>query len=142
MYPMALGISPHASPFVTSVLDKVITSTTTATIDALLLSATPDSLLDVIRRFLRRNLVETLCGLGLLLVLVMLFVMRHNRRRLADLRAAALTDPVTQGPNRARFLIDAAKILQKDPQRYYLSTINIRKLKLINRPAACAPGTA
>ena len=57
MYPMALGISPHASPFVTSVLDKIITSTTTATIDALLLSAAPDSLLDVIRRFLRRNLV-------------------------------------------------------------------------------------
>lgn len=133
MYPMALGISPHASPFVTSVLDKVITSTTTATIDALLLSAAPDSLLDVIRRFLRRNLVETLCGLGLLLGLIMLLVMRHNRRRLADLRAAALTDPVTQGPNRARFLIDAAKILQKDPRRYYLSTINIRKLKLINR---------
>ncbi len=26
MYPMSLGISPHASPFVTSVLDKVITS--------------------------------------------------------------------------------------------------------------------
>ena len=140
MYPMALGISPHASPFVTSVLDKVITSTTTATIDALLLSTTPDSLLDVIRRFLRRNLVETLCGLGLLLVLVMLFVMRHNRRRLADLRAAALTDPVTQGPNRARFLIDAAKILQKDPRRYYLSTINIRKLKLINQACGLRTG--
>ena len=107
MYPMALGISPHASPLVTSVLDKVITSTTTATIDALLLSVAPDSLLDVIRRFLRRNLVETLCGLGL----IMLLVMRHNRRRLADLRAAALTDPVTQGPNRARFLMDASKIL-------------------------------
>lgn len=106
MYPMALGISPHASPLVTSVLDKVITSTTTATIDALLLSVAPDSLLDVIRRFLRRNLVETLCGLGLLLGLIMLLVMRHNRRRLADLRAAALTDPVTQGPNRARFLMD------------------------------------
>lgn len=140
MYPMALGISPHASPFVTSVLDKVITSTTTATIDALLLSAAPDSLLDVIRRFLRRNLVETLCGLGLLLGLIMLLVMRHNRRRLADLRAAALTDPVTQGPNRARFLIDAAKILQKDPRRYYLSTINIRKLKLINRACGLRTG--
>ena len=140
MYPMALGISPHASPLVTSVLDKVITSTTTATIDALLLSVAPDSLLDVIRRFLRRNLVETLCGLGLLLGLIMLLVMRHNRRRLADLRAAALTDPVTQGPNRARFLMDAAKILQKDPRRYYLSTINIRKLKLINRACGLRTG--
>lgn len=132
MYPMALGISPHASPLVTSVLDKVITSTTTATIDALLLSVAPDSLLDVIRRFLRRNLVETLCGLGLLLGLIMLLVMRHNRRR--------LTDPVTQGPNRARFLMDAAKILQKDPRRYYLSTINIRKLKLINRACGLRTG--
>ena len=131
MYPMALGISPHASPFVTSVLDKVITSTTTATIDALLLSAAPDSLMDIIHRFLRRNLVETLCGLGLLLVLIVLLVLRHNRRRLAALRAAALTDPVTQGPNRARFLMDAAKILQKDP-RSSSST----------GPAACAPGTA
>ena len=140
MYPMALGISPHASPLVTSVLDKVITSTTTATIDALLLSVAPDSLLDVIRRFLRRNLVETLCGLGLLLGLIMLLVMRHNRRRLTDLRAAALTDPVTQGPNRARFLMDAAKILQKDPRRYYLSTINIRKLKLINRACGLRTG--
>ena len=43
--------------------------------------------------------METLCGLGLLLVLIVLLVLRHNRRRLAALRAAALTDPVTQGPN-------------------------------------------
>lgn len=77
MYPMSLGISPHASPFVTSVLDKVITSTTTATLDALLLSAAPDSLSDIIHRFLRRNFVEALCGLGLLLVLIVLLVMRH-----------------------------------------------------------------
>lgn len=140
MYPMALGISPHASPFVTSVLDKVITSTTTATIDALLLSAAPDSLMDIIHRFLRRNLVETLCGLGLLLVLIVLLVLRHNRRRLAALRAAALTDPVTQGPNRARFLMDAAKILQKDPRCHYLCTVNIRKLKLINRACGLRTG--
>lgn len=140
MYPMALGISPHASPFVTSVLDKVITSTTTATIDALLLSATPDSLMDIIHRFLRRNLVETLCGLGLLLVLIVLLVLRHNRRRLAALRAVALTDPVTQGPNRARFLMDAAKILQKDPRCHYLCTVNIRKLKLINRVCGLRTG--
>ena len=133
MYPMSLGISPHASPFVTSVLDKVITSTTTATMDALLLSAAPDSLSDIIHRFLRRNFVEALCGLGLLLVLIVLLVMRHNRRRLAELRAAALTDPVTLGPNRGRFLMDAAKILQKDKRRHYLCTVNIRKLKLINR---------
>lgn len=140
MYPMALGISPHTSPFVTSVLDKVITATTTATIDALLLSAAPDSLLDVIRRFLRRNLVETICGAGLLLILVILLILRHNRRRLAELRAAALTDPVTQGPNRARFLIDAAKILQKDQRRHYLCTVNIRKLKLINRACGLRTG--
>ena len=140
MYPMALGISPHASPFVTSVLDKVITSTTTATIDALLLSAAPDSLMDIIHRFLRRNLVETLCGLGLLLVLIVLLVLRHNRRRLAALRAAALTDPVTQGPNRARFLMDAAKILQKNPRCHYLCTVNIRKLKLINRACGLRTG--
>lgn len=140
MYPMSLGISPHASPFVTSVLDKVITSTTTATMDALLLSAAPDSLSDIIHRFLRRNFVEALCGLGLLLVLIVLLVMRHNRRRLAELRAAALTDPVTLGPNRGRFLMDAAKILQKDKRRHYLCTVNIRKLKLINRACGLRTG--
>lgn len=140
MYPMSLGISPHASPFVTSVLDKVITSTTTATLDALLLSAAPDSLSDIIHRFLRRNFVEALCGLGLLLVLIVLLVMRHNRRRLAELRAAALTDPVTLGPNRGRFLMDAAKILQKDKRRHYLCTVNIRKLKLINRACGLRAG--
>lgn len=140
MYPMSLGISPHASPFVTSVLDKVITSTTTATMDALLLSAAPDSLSDIIHRFLRRNFVEALCGLGLLLVLIVLLVMRHNRRRLAELRAAALTDPVTLGPNRGRFLMDAAKILQKDKRRHYLCTVNIRKLKLINRACGLRAG--
>lgn len=140
MYPMSLGISPHASPFVTSVLDKVITSTTTATLDALLLSAAPDSLSDIIHRFLRRNFVEALCGLGLLLVLIVLLVMRHNRRRLAELRAAALTDPVTLGPNRGRFLMDAAKILQKDKRRHYLCTVNIRKLKLINRACGLRTG--
>ena len=140
MYPMFLGISPHASPFVTSVLDKVITSTTTATLDALLLSAAPDSLSDIIHRFLRRNFVEALCGLGLLLVLIVLLVMRHNRRRLAELRAAALTDPVTLGPNRGRFLMDAAKILQKDKRRHYLCTVNIRKLKLINRACGLRTG--
>ena len=140
MYPMSLGISPHASPFVTSVLDKVITSTTTATMDALLLSAAPDSLSDIIHRFLRRNFVEALCDLGLLLVLIVLLVMRHNRRRLAELRAAALTDPVTLGPNRGRFLMDAAKILQKDKRRHYLCTVNIRKLKLINRACGLRTG--
>lgn len=140
MYPMSLGISPHASPFVTSVLDKVITSTTTATLDALLLSAAPDSLSDIIHRFLRRNFVEALYGLGLLLVLIVLLVMRHNRRRLAELRAAALTDPVTLGPNRGRFLMDAAKILQKDKRRHYLCTVNIRKLKLINRACGLRTG--
>ena len=140
MYPMSLGISPHASPFVTSVLDKVITSTTTATMDALLLSAAPDSLSDIIHRFLRRNFVEALYGLGLLLVLIVLLVMRHNRRRLAELRAAALTDPVTLGPNRGRFLMDAAKILQKDKRRHYLCTVNIRKLKLINRACGLRTG--
>lgn len=140
MYPMSLGISPHASPFVTSVLDKVITSTTTATMDALLLSAAPDSLSDIIHRFLRRNFVEALCGLGLLLVLIVLLVMRHNRRRLAELRAAALTDPGTLGPNRGRFLMDAAKILQKDKRRHYLCTVNIRKLKLINRACGLRTG--
>lgn len=124
----------------TSVLDKVITSTTTATMDALLLSAAPDSLSDIIHRFLRRNFVEALCGLGLLLVLIVLLVMRHNRRRLAELRAAALTDPVTLGPNRGRFLMDAAKILQKDKRRHYLCTVNIRKLKLINRACGLRAG--
>lgn len=36
--------------------------------------------------------------------------------------------------------MDAAKILQKDPRRYYLSTINIRKLKLINRACGLRTG--
>ena len=66
--------------------------------------------------------------------------MRHNRRRLAELRAAALTDPVTLGPNRGRFLMDAAKILQKDKRRHYLCTVNIRKLKLINRACGLRTG--
>ena len=108
--------------------------------DALLLSAAPDSLSDIIHRFLRRNFVEALCGLGLLLVLIVLLVMRHNRRRLAELRAAALTAPVTLGPNRGRFLMDAAKILQKDKRRHYLCTVNIRKLKLINRACGLRTG--
>ena len=140
MYSMALGISPHAPPVMSSVLDKIITSINITTLDALVLTSAPESPLDVILLFLRRNLVETLYGLGLLLVLIVLLILRHNRRRLAALRAVALTDPVTQGPNRARFLMDAAKILQKDPRRYYLSTINIRKLKLINRVCGLRTG--
>ena len=140
IYPMALGISLHASPFVTSVLDKVIASTTTATIDTLRLSATPDSLMDTFHHFLRRNLVETLYGLGLLLALIVLLVMRRNRRRMAALRTVMLTDPVTQGPNREKFLMDAARILRKDPRCHYLCTVNIRKLKLINQARGLRTG--
>lgn len=57
--------------------------------------------------------------------------------------ASLQDDPPKDGlllPNRARFLMDAAKILQKDPRRYYLSTINIRKLKLINRACGLRTG--
>lgn len=57
--------------------------------------------------------------------------------------ASLQDDPPKDGlllPTRARFLMDAAKILQKDPRRYYLSTINIRKLKLINRACGLRTG--
>lgn len=140
MYPMALGVSPHASPFVISVLDKIITSTATATLEALLLSTAPPTTMDIMKRILRRNLMEVLCGFGLLLVLSTLMVIHRNKKRLAALRAVALTDPVTQGPNRARFLIEAAQILQKDSRLHYLCTINIRKLKLINRACGLRTG--
>ena len=47
---------------------------------------------------------------------------------------------MTLGPNRGRFLMDAAKILQKDKRRHYLCTVNIRKLKLINRACGLRTG--
>ena len=47
---------------------------------------------------------------------------------------------MTLGPNRGRFLMDAAKILQKDKRRHYLCTVNIRKLKLINRACGLRAG--
>lgn len=140
IYPMALGISPHASPFAVSVLDKVITGINTATLDALLLSTAPESPLEVMQRFLRNHTLESLGILVVLVVLGAFAFMHRSRRRLAALRAVALTDPVTRGPNRSRFLLEAARILQKDRQRHYLCTINIRRLKLINRACGLRVG--
>lgn len=140
LYPMALGISPHASSYAVSVLDKVITGINTATLDTLLLSSAPESPLEAMERFLRRYALETFCGVALLLVLAALIFMHRNKRRLAALRAVALTDPVTNGPNRIRFLLDASLILQRDRQRHYLCIINIRKLKLINQACGLRTG--
>ena len=140
MYPMALGVSPQTSPYAVSVLDKVISATNTTTIDTMLLTTSPESLTVMIKRFVHQHALESLIGVALLVGLLIIFVGWRNRRRLAALRAVAFTDPVTRGPNRGKFLVDAARLLQQGERRFYLSTINIRKLKLINRVCGLRTG--
>lgn len=140
MYPMALGVSPQTSPYAISVLDKVISTTNTSTIDTMLLTTAPESLLSMSKRFVHRHVLESLLGVALLVGLLILFAAWRNRRRLADLRAVAFTDPVTRGPNRGKFLMDAARLLQEGERRFYLCTLNIRKLKLINRVCGLRTG--
>lgn len=140
MYPMALGVSPQTSPYAVSVLDKVISATNTTTIDTMLLTTSPESLTVMIKRFVHQHALESLIGVALLVGLLIIFVGWRNRRRLAALRAVAFTDPVTRGPNRGKFLVDAARLLQQGERRFYLCTINIRKLKLINRVCGLRTG--
>lgn len=140
MYPMALGVSPQTSPYAVSVLDKVINATNTTTIDTMLLTTAPESPLSMLKRFVHRHVLESLIGFLLLVALLILFVGWRNRRRLAALRAVAFTDPVTRGPNRGKFLVDAARLLQQGKRRFYLCTLNIRKLKLINRVCGLRTG--
>lgn len=141
LYPMALGISPHASSYAVSVLDKVITGINTATLDTLLLSSAPESPLEALERFLRCHMLESLGALILAVALGTLYAQHRSRQRLAALRAVALTDPVTNGPNRSRFLLDAAHILQRGlPDSLYLCILNIRKLKLINQACGLQTG--
>lgn len=65
--------------------------------------------------------------------LVVFLDISELREKQAELETVAYVDPVTQGPNRLRFSIDAEQAIQcAPPNTYILASLDIHRFKVIN----------
>lgn len=139
-YSMALGLSSGASPLALSVLDKNISALTASEMEAMLMDRTPPSLLEALLRAARDYAPLLALLAAVVLALLVLRFIRHNRRHMLTLTEAAYRDPITGGDNRAKFLLEADACLKTAQKPYYLVLVNLRRLKLINRTRSHAVG--
>lgn len=145
VYPMSLGFRQDIPPYALSLLTRTIMSMSAAEMEALLMDCTPQSRAELVFSILKDNSMGLLTGGILLFAAIILSILYVNRRHMRDLEAVAYRDPLTGGTNRAKFLLDAHRLLllhRLARQPFYLLLFNVRRLKLINRTRGHQGGDA
>ncbi len=135
LYPMAVGVSLSQPYTAVNVISKTLCTISATELENMQL-ARDRSPLEGLYRFLQRHpLIPALAG-GVLAVLALLrFLLRslsRGKTRLRAIERIALTDPLTGGPNRPRFQMEADALLLRDKTPSVLVCLNICRLKHVN----------
>ena len=134
-YPMAVGISLSQPRMAVEIISKAL-STISATEMEEMQQARSISPLESLSKFTERHpLIPLLVG-GTLAMLIMLRLLlrtlSRGKTRLQAIERIALTDPLTGGPNRPQFQMDADALLLRDNTPSVLVCLNICRLKHVN----------
>lgn len=135
VYPMSMGISLAQPPMAESIISKVFSSISSTELEHMQQSG-ERSTLEKIHQFMQSHpLIPALIGGGIVLLVLLRFVMRslsRGKNRLKAIERIALTDPLTGGPNRPQFQMDAEALLLRDDTPSVLLCLNICRLKHVN----------
>ena len=135
VYPMAIGISQSQPRMAVDVISKALCTISANELEDMQ-QARDMSPLEEMWQFIRRHpLIPALAGGTLGLLILLRFLLRslsRGKSRLRTIERIALTDPLTGGPNRPQFQMDADALLLRDKTPSVLVCINICRLKHVN----------
>ena len=135
VYPMAIGVSLSLPHTAVNVISKTLCAISATELEDMQQTRN-SSPLEGLFQFIRRHpLFPALAGGALAVLALLRFLLRSVSRGKSRLRAIeriALTDPLTGGPNRPRFQMEADALLLRDRTPAVLVCLNICRLKHIN----------
>ena len=135
VYPMAIGISQSQPRMAVDVISKTLCTISANELEDMQ-QVRDMSPLEEMWQFIRRHpLIPPLAGGTLGLLILLRFLLRslsRGKSRLRTIERIALTDPLTGGPNRPQFQMDADALLLRDKTPSVLVCINICRLKHVN----------